>query len=246
MEQDIRYYEEVDSTNEEIRRLVRAGERSPFLTVFAGKQTEGRGRRGRIWHSPGNGSLYMSMLVPVDFSVEKASMVTLLVACSVKRALETLSVEAKIKWPNDLVVSGKKVCGILTELYQMEEMGHFLVVGVGVNLSLEHLPKELENIAIEVKEPIGREVLGKRIRKVFIQVFEHFVKEQNLYFIKEEYQRALVHLNQQIRVLDGKTAIEGIARGIDDEGKLLVEQKDGKEIAVYAGEVSVRGLYGYV
>lgn len=244
MEQELLYYEELDSTNTEMKRLVEKKMAKEGTAIVAGMQTAGRGRHGRVWYSPANGSLYMSILVEPDFDVDKVSMLTLVMAYAVGTTLQEQGVEVQIKWPNDLVILGKKVCGILTELYVQDEGGMYLIVGVGVNLSKEMLPEELKDIATDICA--DRETLAEQLTIRFLESYQLFRKTKNLKFMKDEYNRMLVNCNRQVRVLDPVEEYGGIALGIDDEGKLLVKKESGEMASVFAGEVSVRGVYGYV
>ena len=195
MERNFLYYTEVDSTSEEIKRLAEAGNATPFLTVVAKRQSAGRGRRGRTWHSPENGSLYMSVYVPVSFSLDQASMTTILMACSVKRVLQELGTDAQLKWPNDLVIAGKKVCGILAELQCSSEREDYIVMGVGVNISSADLPQELEGFATDIfsvcKENIDSCKLAEQIWEQFVELYHKFCEEGNLQFLKQEYESSL-------------------------------------------------------
>ncbi len=250
MKQELMYYDELDSTNAELKRLTDKGLATEGAVVIAGMQTAGRGRSGRVWHSPNNGNLYMSILVKVDFDMDKASMITLLMAYAVANVLEEQGIEVQIKWPNDLVISGKKVCGILTELHNTAGLGNYLIVGVGLNLSRESLPKELDNLATglcaETDIRAEKDGLAREIADYFGELCEQFREKQSLAFIQEKYNKLLVNRNRQVRVMDPKGEYSGVASGITADGKLLVEKDDGEKVLVYAGEVSVRGIYGYV
>lgn len=248
MEQRLIHYKELDSTNAEIKRLVQQGKAVEGMVVLANKQTAGRGRHGRVWYSPENGSLYMSVFVRPDFDLAKAPMVTLLMAYGVASALQSCGIEAQIKWPNDLVISGKKICGILTELHNHESLGAYLIVGVGLNISKEHLPAELDELAtcISWGEKDAQVFWAKKIMEQFDTLYKHFLQEQDLAFIRNAYNRILVNYNRQVRVLDPQGEYNGIARGIEEDGRLCVERDTGELEFVYSGEVSVRGVYGYV
>lgn len=250
MRQELLYYEELDSTNAEVKRLAEQGIAVDGTAIFADMQTAGRGRSGRVWHSPSNGNLYMSVLVKPDFEVDKASMLTLLMAYGIATVLKERGVDAAIKWPNDLVLSGKKICGILTELHYREELGHYLIIGVGLNLSREKLPEELNDLAGSIYEaPVTsaeRKELAKKILFRFRELYEQFREEKNLAFVRDEYNDMLVNVGRQVRVLDPIEEYAGIAYGIDEDGRLCVKKEDGEEVFVFAGEVSVRGIYGYV
>lgn len=257
-------YEEVDSTNEEAKRLARQGAGHGTL-VWAECQTAGKGRRGRTWHSPAGANLYMSLLLRQDLPVEDASMVTLVAALAVQEGLrQVCGLETSIKWPNDLVADGKKLCGILTELIFVEDEERAdaqsieasgvnrpcLVVGIGINLLQKEFPEELADRATSVALAGGRaadqEVLIGEIMNAFETYYECFRAEGDLSGLKDLYEIKLINRNRQVCVLDPKGSYEGTALGIDERGNLLVRTGDGSVKTVGSGEVSVRGLYSYV
>ena len=253
---------ETDSTNEEIKR--RAGEDAPDgLWVVADRQTRGRGRRGRRWESANEGNLYMSLLLRPVFPKESASMVTLVMALSVVSVIrEMTGLDAKIKWPNDIVIGGKKVVGILTELAFDEKGSYYLVCGVGINVNQRSFPVEItetatslltEYISIAAEKAEGTETaridrkqLAECLRERFKADYASFCKVGNMSELKASYEVLLANKDAYVRVLDPKGEYEGIALGINNDGELLVQKAEGCVEAVYAGEVSVRGIYGYV
>lgn len=251
-------YETIDSTNQEAFRIANneGACRAPFL-VLSKKQTAGRGRVGRQWISE-DGGLYFSLYLRPDIDAEKASMLTLVMAVAVVKGLkeslaecvaEDLQYNMAIKWPNDIVLNGKKIVGILTEL-RCDERGYGVVIGVGVNMSQASFDDEIKEKATSIRSEIGisisGEILLKYIEECFLQEYTTFVKTGNLSFLQEIYESFLANKGRVVRVLDPKGEYHGVARGIDKEGKLLVETLDGQMQSVYAGEVSVRGIYGYV
>ena len=156
-----------------------------------------------------------------------------------------------IKWPNDIVADGRKVCGILTEMSLSVEQAsiQYLVVGVGINVGKQSFPEELAGHAVSLEEiygPVSRSRLLSEIMKAFEAAYGKFAETENLELLKEQYGELLLNVNRKVRVLDPKGEFEGIARGIRDTGELMVELPDGSITDVYAGEVSVRGVYGYV
>ncbi|NLL77626.1 MAG: biotin--[acetyl-CoA-carboxylase] ligase [Clostridiales bacterium] len=244
------FYEETGSTNIDAKRLAEEG--APHGTVVvADKQNAGRGRRGRVWQSPSGKDIYFTLLLRPDFEPDKAAALTLVMALSVAQAVEgSCAVQAGIKWPNDIVVNGKKVCGILTEMNVEPGYIQYVVIGVGINVNLEDFPEEIVKTAtsllLESKAEWPRAELLQSVLKCFEDNYEKFLRTHDLTDIKEEYTKHLVNCNREVRVLDPKGEFEGIARGINAAGELLVETEKDKIVEVYAGEVSVRGLYGYV
>ncbi len=240
----------VDSTNLEAKRQADEGA-ADFTLVIADSQSAGRGRRGRSWESAQEENIYMSLLLRPDFEPDKASMVTLVMALATARAVrDCTGLAAEIKWPNDIVIAGKKAVGILTELTLKGTFIESLVCGVGINVNQKVFPEEIKQTAtslcLESGRRIDRQGLILRMIENFEKAYDSFCKTQNLVTLMEEYNMLLVNRGRQVRVLDPKGEFAGVARGINQKGELLVEKEDGSIEEVYAGEVSVRGIYGYV
>ncbi|MCM1037867.1 MAG: biotin--[acetyl-CoA-carboxylase] ligase [Roseburia sp.] len=241
------------STNIDAKQYAEAG--APHgTTVVANMQTAGKGRRGRRWQSPQGNSIYMSILLKPDFAPDKASMLTLVMALSVAEAItETSGLTSGIKWPNDIVVNQKKVCGILTELNTESDYIQYVVIGVGINVnnaSPQEFPEEIRQTATSLKIESGsqilRAVLLERVLAHFEKNYDTFVTTLDLTHLKEAYEKRLLNLDAEVKVLDPQGEFTGIARGIDKSGELIIEKEDGQIVGVYAGEVSIRGLYGYI
>ena len=247
---EIVYKEVVGSTNAEVRKLAEDGAKDGLLVV-ADSQTQGKGRRGRIWESPKGTNLYFSMLLKPEFEPDKASMITLVAAYSVAKVIrETTGLDAKIKWPNDIVVGKKKVCGILTEMSMERDYIHHVVVGIGINVNEEKFPEELEEMATSLKKEKGCLVSRANLLSAILLQFEadylKFLAMEDLSPFLDEYNKILVNKGALVKVLDPKGEFSGIAGGIGADGRLIVFKENGQIEAVYAGEVSVRGMYGYV
>lgn len=246
----VTYYEVLDSTN--LRAKLDAEKGAPQgALVVADMQTAGRGRRGRSWSSPAGTNAYFTLILKPDFEPDKASMLTLVMAMAVAEGIrEACGLEALIKWPNDIVVGGKKVCGMLTELSVQQEYIQHVVVGAGVNVGIQEFPPEIADTAACLEEECGRRVpraqLIVYIMKAFEKYYEKFMETMDFSVLKEAYDNLLVNCDREVCVLDPKGEYTGISRGINSVGELLVELPDGSERTVYAGEVSVRGIYGYV
>lgn len=240
------------STNTDLKALAEAG--APHGTlVVAGAQQAGKGRRGRSWQVPPDKTIAMSVLLRPSFSADHASMITLLQAYAVALAVEDVcGLQAQIKWPNDVVVGGRKICGILTEMSMSLEQKEiaYVIVGTGINVNVEEFPEELRETATSLKLETGHEVsrvaVIQRVLHYFEEAYDRFEEVQDLSFIKEVYESHMVNKDREVHVLDPQHPFDGVARGIDNHGELLVERPDGRVEAVYAGEVSVRGIYGYV
>lgn len=248
--QTLRFYKTIDSTNLEAKRL--ADDRMPEGTlVVADRQESGRGRLGRVWTSPSGCGLWMSMILRPSFSAQQASMVTLVTAMAVREAIEKVSgVQVQIKWPNDLVAQGKKVCGILTEMGMEEGRISFIVPGIGINVNNDRFPEELGGKAISLAmltgQKINRAQLAGAVCRCFESYYADFLLHGNLAGMKDAYNASLVNRNKQVVISDGARSFACISKGIDETGALLVQKEDGTEEAITSGEVSVRGIYGYV
>lgn len=245
------YHKEItDSTSLDIGRLAKQGSMDGTV-VCADMQTAGRGRRGRSWQSEKGENLLFSILLKPGIQPDKASQVTLLMAFAVTKVLrDEYGFDAKIKWPNDVVVNGKKVCGILTEMFLAGSKIDYIVVGCGINVRQTEIPGELTDSATSLLlEKNGNYSIQELLDSVLVEFekyYELFLDKTSLKDFVSEYNEWLVSLNMEVRVLDPKGEYTGISKGINESGELLVEQPDGGIEEVYAGEVSVRGLYGYV
>lgn len=243
-------FQKTGSTNTEAKRLLEEGGKNGLL-VLSSTQTSGKGRRGRSWDSPEGTSIYMTIGLKPEFEPQKASMLTLLMAIAVVRVIKkNTGIITAIKWPNDIVLNHKKICGILTEMTMERDYINSVVIGVGINANNEDFPEDIKRVATSLLIENGKKVLRAQLTadiiKEFESIYNHFSKELSLAFLVDEYNSYLVNKNAKVRVLDPKNQFEGIAKGINERGELLVEKEDGQVIEVYAGEVSVRGIYGYV
>lgn len=249
-DRNIIFLDSTDSTNIQAKRL--ADEGAPHGTVVVAEtQHAGKGRAGRRWESPAGCNLYFSLLLREGIVPEKASMLTLVMWLSVQEAVAVCcGVQTQIKWPNDIVLNGKKIAGILTEMHLQENAAPYVIIGTGVNIKAQDFLPELENKATFLesasKEPISREVLLAKILECFDKNLVLFGKKMDLSLLYTTYNEVLVNLGREVRVLDSAGEYTGTAEGINKEGELLVRLADGRCKQVYAGEVSVRGIYGYV
>ena len=244
----VHFARETDSTNLWIKRLAKEGAPEGTLAV-AEFQSAGRGRLGRSWEVPEGTSVMMSILLRPEFEPQYAPTLTLVMGMAVAKAVKKLGFDVSIKWPNDVVVSHKKICGILTEMGVRDGKIDYAVIGVGINVNIREFPEEMADKATSLYLEAGKEFDRSRIpglvMEAFEEYYEKFAATCDLSGLKDEYESILANYNQPVRVL-AKEPYEGIARGITDGGELLVEKADGTMAIVSAGEVSVRGLYSYV
>ncbi len=242
-------YDSIDSTNNEAKRQAE-NRAAQGLLVIGEEQTAGRGRRGRVWESAKGEGIFMSLLLKPNINPGCASMLTLVMGLAIRDALEEVcGLDAKIKWPNDIICSGKKICGILTEMSAQIDYINHIVIGIGINVHHTHFPQEVEavatSIALECGKSISRAQLVASCLRRFERYYEIFVETEDLSALREQYNQQLINCGRGVRVLDYKEEYTGIAQGINAQGELLVQTADGVR-QVGAGEVSVRGVYGYV
>jgi BirA family biotin operon repressor/biotin-[acetyl-CoA-carboxylase] ligase len=199
----------------------------------------------------------MSLLLRPDLKPKQAASITLVAALAVAKGIENAcGQQAQIKWPNDIVLHGKKVCGILTETSSEPDFIHYVVVGIGINANTMEFPKEFgghaSSIFLESGKHVDRQGLIAAIMDAFTGYYEKYLQTGDLSLLCQEYDAMLVNKNREVRIYHGlveetdeEKTETGIARGIDSDGALLVETADGTK-EVVSGEVSVRGVYGYV
>ena len=245
------HFAQIDSTNKKAKEMAEDGCPQGAL-ITASAQSDGVGRRGRSWSSEEEAGIYMTMVLRPEIEPDQASMLTLVTAVSVAKAIEEqLPEECKlyIKWPNDIVLNKKKVCGILTELSLKNKEIDYVVIGIGINVTNKHFLEEIRETAssllLETGRTIDKEILIHRTWEIFAIYYQQFLHTRNLEFIMSEYEERLVNIEKTVQVLDPVGEYTGIAKGITKTGELLVEtEADIKQVS--SGEVSVRGIYGYV
>lgn len=246
MGQSIYFYEETDTTNNRARELALEGAPEGTLVV-AEKQTAGRGRRGKVWESPLGTGIWMSLVLRPQIMPAEASVLTLLCGLATAEAIEAeTGLSAGIKWPNDILINGKKAVGILTEMdCEMSEV-HFVIPGIGINVNTASFPPEIAEIATSLYLECGKTVSRRRlVHKVLERLEEHyetFLRTGSFAAMLEDYRKHCITLGKEVHVL-GREPFFAEALDITPEGELLVCRADnGKEEVVFSGEVSIRGV----
>lgn len=240
-------FPELESTNILLRQKAEAGAPEGTLVVTE-RQTAGKGRFGRVFHSPSVGGIYMSILLRPSFSAQDALCITTCAAVSVCRAIESLcGVDAQIKWVNDVFCHGKKICGISTEgSIDLESGGlRYAILGIGINLfpSPEPLPPELEGIVGTVlpEAPAKQELRSSLIAEVIKNLYAEYPRlTERCYF--DDYRKRCFILGQTIHILRGGKQEEAVAIDLAPDFSLLVRHPDGSEEPLLSGEVSIRPL----
>lgn len=248
----LRCLDVIDSTNTECKRQAMDGA-PEGLVVTAEEQTGGRGRRGRGFQSPRGKGLYLSALFRPDMDPARVSDFTAWVAVAVCDGIEACcGVRPQIKWTNDIVLNGKKLCGILTELGLESETNSldYLVTGIGINTNQrrEDFAPEIRDmatsLALELGRPVRRVELARHVIQALDRMYRNFPDNKAAYL--DRYRQDCVTTGRPVQLITPAQRREAQAVEIDEQFRLVVEFPDGSREALMAGEVSVRGMYGYV
>ena len=221
-------YESLGSTNDEAKRLARAG--APHGTaVTARRQTAGKGRLGRSFYSPADAGMYVSVVLRPQMAAA--------------RAIERVSgVEVKIKWVNDLYFTGKKLCGILSEAsLSADGRPEFIIVGIGVNLTRESFPPQLQEITTSILESGGRPVTPQVLLEETVRELLGVCGQLEERSFLSEYRARSCVIGKQVRLVGGGNDCMVYALGIDDNAHLVVQSPKGECFTVGSGEISIKG-----
>lgn len=242
---EVVYLKTVGSTNRYARMLAQDGAAHGTLVV-ADEQTAGRGRRGRGWISPAGDGIFMSLIVRPDAHPSQVAKLSLLTALAVAEAIsEETGLDARIKWPNDIVISGRKVCGLLLEMTADEQCVYDVVAGVGINVHQTAFDEEIAHTASSLDLLGGRVFSRPALVRAFLRAFERAMAMDDMEMMGAYCARsATLGSRVQVIALDG--TYTGTAEGITDSGSLLVTDDKGVRHEVLAADVSVRGIMGYV
>ncbi len=247
----IHWFDSIDSTNTSAKLMAAQG--APHGTVLiADSQTGGRGRLGRSFHSPKGNGIYLTMILKPQCHASELMHLTCATGVAMCDAVEAAcDLRPGIKWTNDLVFGKRKLGGILTEL-SLDSCGNvsFAVVGIGINCCQNEsdFPEDIKHIATSLRMQTGLSVDRNRVIGAMLVALEEM--SRTLFHrkaqIMDQYRRDCITVGQDISVVAGETVRHGTAVSVDDEGALLVRFSDGHTEAVSSGEVSIRGMYGYI
>lgn len=236
-------YESVDSTNEFAMALSLKSPESRTV-IIADSQAEGRGRLGRVWVSPPGRNIYMSAVLVPEIAPRDVTFLTVAAALASASALRSKTdLIANIKWPNDLMVRGKKIGGILTELRSGHDKINFAVVGIGINVNSggEDFPQELEHIATSVKEETGRYYSRSGIIAEVLNELEQQYKKlinEGRFPLLEEWRRLSSTIGKRVRITLCTEVLSGLAEEIDEEGMLVLKLASGERRRISAGDLT--------
>lgn len=235
-------FDSLPSTNDRARDLAAAGS-AEGTAVIARRQTSGRGRMGRSWSSPSGEGLYLSIILRPEVEPANSSVITLAAAVAVA---ETLSLDygaaADIKWPNDVLVEGRKICGILVESAIEGDRVQHAILGIGINLSQEQFPEEIRHTATSLLIETGRRVSADEIATHLFERLELWYRASLANPVKvlgrwEEL--ASCARSCDVRITSFESVIEGVTRGLSERGGLMLESSDGEIREIVSGEVSL-------
>jgi BirA family biotin operon repressor/biotin-[acetyl-CoA-carboxylase] ligase len=235
-------FDSLPSTNTEAARQASLGAREG-LCVVAREQTAGRGRRERAWVSPKDSGLYFSIVLRPRTDAREWPLITLAAAVAVRDALEeACALQADIKWPNDLLARGRKLCGILAEAVEGAR-GRAVVLGIGVNLTNRAFPPEILALATSVEEETGRapdpeQLLASVTRQLSRRYEELHAAGGAAHILREWEARSTYARGRRVRVALAEETFEGATRGLEPDGALRVETGDGRMRIVRAGDVT--------
>lgn len=241
--QAIHFYDTVESTQEVAHKLAREGALEGTV-VIAEQQTKGRGRLGRAWESPKGTGIWMSIIVRPNIPPYQAPQLTLLTAVAIVQAIQQVtSLQPEIKWPNDILINGKKLVGILTELQAEADIIQAIIIGIGINVNTKHFPEELKNKATSLliennRQEVERAALIRAIFEQFEKLYEEYLKHgfKPIKLLWESYN---VSIGKYISAKTLSEEIKGYAKGITDEGVLLVEDDFGNVHEIYSADIDI-------
>ena len=244
---NILHFDTIDSTNNYLKKI--SNEAEEGTVVISEEQTKGKGRLGRFWESKVGSGIWMSIILKPNIMPYKAPFITLIAGASIVKALDKLNVKGQIKWPNDIVINNKKICGILTELSAEIERINYVIVGIGMNVKNTNFDEELEKKATSLykenyilnRVDIVREVFSE-FEKLYIDYIENGNKEEVLRICRQY--SAVIGKDVYIIRNDEKELVKCI--DINENGNLIVKYSNGNIKEIMSGEVSIRGVRGYV
>ena len=239
----IHYFSEVSSTNDLAKEMAAIGAKEGTV-IIAETQTSGKGRIGRKWASP-RGGIWLSTILRPKLSAKDVPKLTLMTSLVVAKTTSQLfNLKTEVKWPNDVLVNAKKVCGILTEANTSGDITNFVVVGIGINanIELDSLPKQVRENATSLKHELKREIDREQFLRVLLEKMEHYyimLAEGKFNPILKEWKSLCGFLDSYVEVTSWEEKIEGWAIDVDENGALIIRLQDGTLRKVLSGDVSL-------
>ncbi|MBZ2175814.1 biotin--[acetyl-CoA-carboxylase] ligase [Schnuerera sp. xch1] len=247
---NIEYFHSIPSTNIKAKEIAYSKEEGTI--VIAEEQTQGKGRIGRNWASPKGKGIWVSIILKPNMNPDKVPKMTLIGAAAISKALKNMGIKSYIKWPNDIIIGGKKVCGILTEMNYKRDMISYVIMGIGMNVNLDEddFNDELKDKATSLKITTGTEIDRSKLLASILNYFENlyipFEEKDDLSETIKISREQSILINREVRIIKGNEEKTGKVLDIDNEGKLVIRYEDDKIEKVFSGEISIRGIKGYV
>ena len=241
---DIRVFEQTTSTNDVIEKLARDGVKEGVV-VFAESQTKGRGRLGRKWISPAHKGLWFSILLRPDLRPQETTQLTVASATALRRAIQSeTGLKPEIKWPNDILIGGKKVAGILTELSaELDRVKHVILgIGIDVNLDAKEFPAELKKTATSLKIETGETVSRAELAAAILRELDldyARICAGKFTAVADEWEKHCVTIGKNVTVQIGGRKIRGCAEALDDDGALRLRTEHGHLERITGGDVTL-------
>ena len=239
---EIAYFAEIDSTNKKAREIAGGGAPEGTL-VIAEEQSRGRGRIGRSWYSPARAGIYLSLILRPKVPPNEAPKMTLVAGVSVAEALlRATPLKPRIKWPNDILIKGRKICGILTETSAEMDALHFVVVGVGINVNNRDFPEELKKIATSVYLETGKNFDRVRLLQEFLFQFERFYStflSSGFESIGKRWGQLSMLMNKDVAVHMIDRTCKGRVMELDEDGALVIKNEHGEREKIYSGDIEL-------
>ncbi|MBS5793140.1 MAG: biotin--[acetyl-CoA-carboxylase] ligase [Clostridiales bacterium] len=244
---NIYYFNEIDSTNEYAKKLINKDVEEGTLIV-ANSQTNGKGRLNRQWISNKNDGIFLSLILKPDIELFKITQITLLAGISICNTIKYFTnIDTKIKWPNDIIINNKKICGILTEISAQIDKISYVILGIGINVNNSKFDVALENKATSIFLELNKEIERKKIIAYFLEEFENnyfkYIKEKDFSIFLDEYKKLCINIGKECKIIYNKKEIIGKVIDISSLGEIIFKT-DNDVLNVVSGEVSLRNIDG--
>ena len=240
--ENIYHFKQIGSTNFEARDYAEKGAPEGTL-ILAENQTEGRGRKGRTWFSPSLGGIYVSLILRPNLSPVESPKITLLTAVALVEALSSVTqLEIRIKWPNDLLIQGKKLAGILTEMRTEVDAVNYIVVGIGINVNTEDFPDPIRETATSLSIEAGKTFSRVAILREFLRCFEthyEFFLDRGFEPVLKRWKELSDIIGKRVKVEMVDRTLTGTVRNVDRDGVLILKDEKGRSQRIFSGDVTL-------